>query len=81
MVTKEWRDARWKLALGALAFLMWLGSLFVLGVSLLASVIFRNVIPTILAAAGTVYLVHTGPDIVRGIVEGILWTNSDYERP
>ena len=65
----------------AAAALMWLGSLFVLGTSLLASVIFRSVIPTILAAAATVYLIHTGPDIVRSTVEGIFWTNSDYMRP
>jgi len=37
----------------AAAALFWLGSLFVLGVSLLASVIFGNVILTILAAVGT----------------------------
>lgn len=60
------------------ATLFWLGALFVLGVSLLASVIFGNVILTILAAAGTVYLVYAGPDIVQSIVEGIFWTNSDY---
>lgn len=65
----------------AAAALMWLGSLFVLGVSLLASVVFRNVIPTILAAVATVYLVHTGPDLVRAAVEAIFWTNSDYMRP
>ena len=63
------------------AVLMWIGSLFVLGVSLLSSVLFRSVIPTILAATGTIYLVHTGPDIVRGIVETIFWTNASYERP
>ena len=60
------------------ATLFWLGALFVLGVSLLASVIFGNVILTILAAAGTVYLVYAGPDIVQSIVEGIFWTSSDY---
>lgn len=62
------------------AALMWLGSLFVLGVSLLASTIFRGVIPTILAATATVYLVHTGPDLVRSVMEGIFWTDGDYMR-
>jgi ABC-2 type transport system permease protein len=65
----------------ASAALIWLGSLFVLGVSLLASVIFRVVLPTILAAAATLYLVHVGPDVVRSVVEMIFWTNSDYMRP
>jgi ABC-2 type transport system permease protein len=61
--------------------LIWLGSLFVLGVSLLASVVFRNVLATVLAAAATVYLVHIGPDVVGSIAEMIYWTNSDYMRP
>ena len=60
---------------------MWLGSLFVLGVSLLASVIFRSLIQAILAVAATVYLVHTGPDLVRSIVESVLWTDRDFMRP
>lgn len=63
------------------AALMWLGSLFVLGVALVASVVFRNVISTILATIATVYLVHAGPDLVRSVIEGIFWTNSDYMRP
>ena len=62
----------------ASAALFWLGSLFVLGVSLLASVIFGNVILAILAAAGAVYLVYASPDIVQSIIESIFWTNSDY---
>ncbi len=57
----------------AAAALIWLGSLFVLGVSLLASTIFRSVIQTILATAATVYLVHTGPDIVRSAAEAVFW--------
>lgn len=60
------------------ATLFWLGSLFVLGVSLLASVIFGNVILTMLTAAATVYLVYAGPDIVQSIIESIFWTSSDY---
>jgi len=47
-------------------------------VETLASVIFGNVILTILAAAGTVYLVYAAPDIVQSIIESIFWTNSDY---
>jgi ABC-2 type transport system permease protein len=65
----------------ASAAVIWLGSLFVLGVSLLASVIFRGVLPTILAAVATVYLVDVGPDVVRSVVEMAFWTNSDYMRP
>ena len=65
----------------ASAVLIWLGSLFVLGVSLLASVIFGSVILTILAAGATVYLVDAGPDLVRSVVEMLFWTNSDYMRP
>ena len=62
----------------AAAALFWLGSLFVLGVSLLASVIFGNVILTILVAAATVYLVYAAPDIVQSTIESIFWTRSDY---
>ena len=65
----------------ASAVLIWLGSLFVLGVSLLASTIFKGIIPTILAAAAIVYLAHIGPDLVRSVIEGVFWTNSDYMRP
>jgi ABC-2 type transport system permease protein len=63
------------------AALMWLGSLFVLGMSLLASVIFGDVIRTLLAVAAAIYLVHVGPDLVRGIVEVLFWSNSVHERP
>lgn len=63
------------------AALIWLGSLFVLGVALLASTIFKGVIPTILAAAAALYLIHIGPDLARSLIEGIYWTNDDYMRP
>ncbi len=65
----------------AAAALIWLGSLFVLGVALLASTIFRGVIQTILAAAAALYLIHIGPDLARSLIEGIFWTNDDYTRP
>lgn len=60
------------------AALIWLGSLFVLGVALLASVIFRDVIRTLIATVATICLVFSGPDLVRGAIEGLFWTNSDY---
>ena len=65
----------------AAAALIWLGSLFVLWVALLASTIFGGVIQTILAAAAALYLIYIGRNLARSLVEGIFWTNDDYMRP
>jgi ABC-type transport system involved in multi-copper enzyme maturation permease subunit len=63
------------------AALIWLGALFVLGLALLASVVLRDVIQTIIATAATVYLILTGPDLLRSLLEWIFWISSDYNRP
>lgn len=63
------------------AALIWLGSLFVLGVALLASVIFGDVIRTLIATVAALYLILTGPDLARTVVEWFFWTNSDYDTP
>ena len=62
------------------AALIWLGSLFVLGVALLASVIFGDVIRTLIATVATMYLVLSGPDLVRGAIQAFFWANSDYDQ-
>lgn len=61
----------------ASSLLFWLGSLFVLGVALLASVIFRDVIRSIIAAALSLYLVFSAPDLLRGMLEAWLWRERD----
>ena len=61
------------------AALIWLGSLFVLGVALLASVLFRDVVRTIVAAAVTLYIVFSLPEILRIPLE-VFWLNGDYQQ-
>lgn len=53
--------------------LFWLGSLFVLTVALLASVVFRNVISSIIATALSLYAVYAAPDLLMSVVESWLW--------
>lgn len=60
--------------------LFWLGTLFVLGVALLASVLFGDVIKSIIAAIAALYLIHSAPDFVRSLIQWLTWTNEDYER-
>lgn len=57
------------------AALIWLGSLFVLGVALLASVIFKDVLRTLIATAVAVYLSISIPEILRIPLELIFWTD------
>lgn len=64
----------------ASAGLFWLGSLFVLGVALLASVLFGDVIKSVIAAVAALYVIHSAPDFVRSFVEWLTWTDADYER-
>lgn len=59
--------------------LIWLGSLFVLGIALLASVIFRDAIRTLIATAITLYLFFSIPEILRIPLELFFWTDS-YEQ-
>lgn len=56
----------------ASAGLFWLGTLSVLGVSLLASVLFRDVIRSVIATAATLYAIFYLPDLLRGIAS--YWT-------
>ena len=51
----------------ASAGLFWLGTLSVLGVALLASVLFRDVIRSVIATAVTLYAIFYLPDLMRGI--------------
>lgn len=57
------------------AALIWLGSLFVLGVALLASVIFKDVLRTLIATAVAVYLAASIPEILRIPLELFYWTD------
>lgn len=58
------------------AVLFWLGSLFVLGTALLASVVFRYVIRTLIATVVTLYLVFSIPEILRIPLELFFWSDS-----
>lgn len=58
--------------------LTYLGSLFVLGIALVASVIFRDVLKTLLATVAAVFTILAGPDLLRALVEWIVWGNRMY---
>ncbi len=58
--------------------LTWLGSLFVLGVALVASVIFRDVLKTLLATVATMFVILAGPDLLRAFMEWVLWGEGVY---
>ena len=62
----------------ASAALFWLGSLFVLGVALLASVLLRDVIKSIIATVATLWIIVAFPDLLRGVVSWFLWTERDF---
>lgn len=64
----------------ASAGLFWLGSLFVLGMALLASVLFGDVIKSIIAAVASLYVIHSAPDLVRTFIQWLTWTDADYEQ-
>lgn len=55
-----------------------LGSLFVLGVALVASVIFGDVLKTLLATVATMFAILAGPDLLRAFVEWVLWGEGVY---
>lgn len=56
----------------------YLGSLFVLGVALIASVILRDVLRTLLATVVAMFVILTGPDLFRAFVEWIIWGDRIY---
>jgi ABC-2 type transport system permease protein len=64
----------------ASAGVFWLGSLFVLGVALLASVLFGDVIKSVIAAIVALYVIHSAPDFVRSFIQWLTWNDADYER-
>jgi ABC-type transport system involved in multi-copper enzyme maturation permease subunit len=64
----------------ASAGLFWLGTLFVLGVALLASVLFGDVIKSVIAAVASLYVIHSAPDFARSFIQWLTWTDEDYER-
>lgn len=53
--------------------LIWLGALSVLGVALLASVIFRSVIASVVAVVVALFVIAVFPDILNLIVTGAQW--------
>lgn len=64
----------------ASAALFWLGPLFVLGVALLASVLFGDIIKSIIAAIAALYVIFSAPDLVRTLIQWLTWTDEDYEQ-
>jgi ABC-type transport system involved in multi-copper enzyme maturation permease subunit len=64
----------------ASAGLFWLGSLFVLGVALLASVLFGDVIKSAIAAVAALYVIFNAPNFLRMLAEWLYWTEEDYEQ-
>ncbi len=65
----------------ALAGLFWLGTLFVLGVALLASVLFGDAIKSTIAALAALYAIYSVPDLVRTALFELRYrANGDYER-
>jgi ABC-2 type transport system permease protein len=56
----------------------WLASLFVLGVALVASVVLRDVLRTLMAAAAAMFVILAGPDLVWALVEWIVWGDRIY---
>jgi ABC-type transport system involved in multi-copper enzyme maturation permease subunit len=59
--------------------LIWLGSLFVLGVALLASVVFRNVLASAIATALAMYLVFALPSFALSIY--FVFAAPEFETP
>lgn len=51
--------------------LFWLGSVFVLGLAVLASVVFGDVIRSVVATIGVAFLLYAGPDLLMSLSE--LW--------
>jgi hypothetical protein len=60
--------------------LHWLASLFVLGVALIASVIFRDVVRTLVATVAAMFVILAGPELLRALAEWIVYTRWTFER-
>lgn len=60
--------------------LFWLGSLFVLGLALLCSVIFGDTIKSVVATVVALYLVLFGPGFLNSFAQWLFWTEEDYAR-
>lgn len=58
--------------------LTYLGSLFTLGVALIASVIFRDVLRTLVATVAAMFVILAGPDLLRALIEWITWGDRLY---
>ena len=56
------------------AILIWLGALFVLGLALLVSTLFRNVVSSVVATVAVLFVVAVFPDILNVFVSGVQWT-------
>lgn len=52
--------------------------MFVLGVALIASVIFRDVVRTLVATAAAMFVILSGPDLIRALVEWLVWGDRIY---
>lgn len=62
----------------ASAGLFWLGTLFVLGVALLVSVLFGDVVKSMIAAVSALFVIFTAPDLVRALIEWLYWSDEVY---
>lgn len=62
--------------IGALA---WLASLFVLGVAMVASVVFGDVLRSLVATAAAMLAILAGPFVVRAFVEWLVWGDRIYQ--
>ncbi len=60
-------------------FLMWLASLFILGVAILVSIFTRNVMQSLIATAAAVFLILTFPSLITAAIEIFFWNELDYE--
>lgn len=58
--------------------LIWLGSLFVLGVAMVASVVFGDVLRSLVATVAAMFAILAGPDLIRAFVEWIVWGDRVY---
>ena len=59
--------------------LAWLASLFVFGVAVVASVVFRDVLRSLVAIGATMLTILAGPFVVRAFVEWLVWGNRMYQ--
>lgn len=59
--------------------LIWLASLFVLGVALIASIIFRDVVVTLVATVAAMFVILAGPELLRALAEWIIWGDRIYQ--